>query len=1366
MEPRHTTGFAGGLEMPPVAGPLLPIDSLGGDSLTAAVAEYRVEETARPVNAKRTTRNLVDSGERTESRLLRVPEARQRDQDGHDRERFQRLATAMASELDADFLALLSPRAAASIALHGAQSAGGAAFLLRASAAASGPMSGDARGQAAFFAGYHGNEDLSWAFASNRGGSVSERGRGHRPHRPHRPDGGQTVAALEDPPGNPPSGPPPVPPAAQPDSYYAVYNTQLSVPAAGVLANDAGSPLTAVLDSQPTFGAVNLNSNGSFIYVPPSNQEGVATFTYHAHNGQQSSNVTTVTITVWRPKVDVDVDSNNNGTIDPLDGPSGTDDPIEENAPGVYVPVNDDDDNGNEVYDWAEAPSVGGNGQPLWDDELVRANLELELQAGLNLSGFTVQLNVGSGFKIWDTAFKQTDLTNAAFTLSSGSGGLPQYVYLEALQSGLATLTATLLNPQGGQVHQDTAKAKGMKVDLDVDSNFDGIHDANDTPQGTDDPIEYTPFRPGEYLVANVHDKDHDGVIDFADGYNADGNLSTVEDNVNAQERFTELLLDVATPITSATRIQFYYAESDPANITFEDGIYTPAGQTHWPGNPSGLFRIWTQDGGVARDRHRVDDEVTPGDFVPSFVPLTPAQLGIAEGSSQITLYLEAVAPTLILGSDSIGVSVHLNDGTGKVVWDGVRVTALNLNAGVDADRDRFITQLDEPHEDDWDKGPGTYGAIVLPNSDKDNTNTNAPDNWAHLDWNRNGVIETHERDWDGDGVDDPPNNILDTISDIADMAPLAIARMGFESLPDDLLIRLEVSEPPNPTPSQGYYSNIPAQERVRVFSPYDVVAVIGPEAGPVAEFVKTPTGPMQHSYYVFQGDGIADFRVEGLEFGAEVDITVTALAGGRTIYADQVRIRVAPFVLSDHTMAGQKAYVTENMAISNSQLITALENVFGAANVVKDSGADPWQQDGYEIGYAKAPYGAMPVVLELPRGFRDDGLQSPIDMDLHKFLRAKFPQSGVATVIRIPPPYADQDDGGNIESIPLPSEPGKFFYGDQMNSAHTAFFVAADVNAKLDVNTDWLDVGHVDEVVSAASNGEHVIVADPEVAWALLLLAESIDANAVMHANMNGNGLGGVSVANALSRVGLAGAALHDFNFTTVMAAANLSAVRSAVEGVMGTSGPESTPLAGVGNTGGAAFIKSGALVGFFPNARKRSYEITFISANTYELRYKEEGDANWAPTVETGNVGNDEVFWDARAFIFEHWWNTTAGGANVGDVFTFEADPNAKTIEMPVLFLDLDKPNEARAYTVNHVNSVVNTASVITGKAFGPEVDYDGSGIKPILDRYVAAMFAKAGYSNVVPVDSRYYHANCGDVHCGTNVLRALPTYDWWDA
>jgi hypothetical protein len=89
-------------------------------------------------------------------------------------------------------------------------------------------------------------------------------------------------------------------PVAVDDSYAALGNVRISVPAPGVLGNDfAGVPSATITapTSSTNGGDVAVNANGSFTYNPPAGFEGTDTFTYTLTNAA-GSNSATVTITV------------------------------------------------------------------------------------------------------------------------------------------------------------------------------------------------------------------------------------------------------------------------------------------------------------------------------------------------------------------------------------------------------------------------------------------------------------------------------------------------------------------------------------------------------------------------------------------------------------------------------------------------------------------------------------------------------------------------------------------------------------------------------------------------------------------------------------------------------------------------------------------------------------------------------------------------------------------------------------------------------------------------------------------------------------------------------------------------------------
>ncbi|NIV46301.1 MAG: tandem-95 repeat protein, partial [Gammaproteobacteria bacterium] len=92
------------------------------------------------------------------------------------------------------------------------------------------------------------------------------------------------------------------PPVAAADSYSVNEDATLNVTVPGVLGNDTDADLdtlSAVLDSNVSNGPlITLNPDGSFSYTPNADFNGSDSFTYHANDGIDDSNIVTVTITV------------------------------------------------------------------------------------------------------------------------------------------------------------------------------------------------------------------------------------------------------------------------------------------------------------------------------------------------------------------------------------------------------------------------------------------------------------------------------------------------------------------------------------------------------------------------------------------------------------------------------------------------------------------------------------------------------------------------------------------------------------------------------------------------------------------------------------------------------------------------------------------------------------------------------------------------------------------------------------------------------------------------------------------------------------------------------------------------------------
>jgi VCBS repeat-containing protein len=200
----------------------------------------------------------------------------------------------------------------------------------------------------------------------------------------------------------------PVPPVANPDSYSVNEDTLLNVLAPGVLQNDTGvGTLTAVPASNVQHGTLNLNSDGSFTYMPALNYNGPDSFSYKANNGASDSNVTTVTM-----------------TVNPLNDP-----PVALND-AYIVTINN-------TFNAAAPGVLGNDADP--DNTTLTANLVTDVQHG------TLTLNTNGSFTYTPAAgFVGTD----TFTYTAGDGSLSSN---EAIVTLNVQSLINVVNPNGGE---------------------------------------------------------------------------------------------------------------------------------------------------------------------------------------------------------------------------------------------------------------------------------------------------------------------------------------------------------------------------------------------------------------------------------------------------------------------------------------------------------------------------------------------------------------------------------------------------------------------------------------------------------------------------------------------------------------------------------------------------------------------------------------------------------------------------------------------------------------------------------------------------------------------------------------------------
>ncbi len=210
----------------------------------------------------------------------------------------------------------------------------------------------------------------------------------------------------------------------------------------------------------------------------------------------------------------------------------------------------------------------------------------------------------------------------------------------------------------------------------------------------------------------------------------------------------------------------------------------------------------------------------------------------------------------------------------------------------------------------------------------------------------------------------------------------------------------------------------------------------------------------------------------DGYDGLLDLELEVIA-ADGQLVGADKVRLRVAPFVVLPNTqdaleMWGRDSSLDDFRAANQDTVV--LQPYY--------TGGDQWTQDH--------------IVLRLPRsklttdGMRDNTPTWPQDNLLGKDVGLfRFQNTHLIDGLN------SGDSGGNIELAPPTADwpLGRIVVGDTMGPRLFRFFQDQQIQAPIMINTDWLTVGHVDEIIAFVPDGDRwsVVAADPELAMKLI---------------------------------------------------------------------------------------------------------------------------------------------------------------------------------------------------------------------------------------------------------------------------------------
>ncbi|XP_031987641.1 protein-arginine deiminase type-2 isoform X3 [Corvus moneduloides] len=216
-------------------------------------------------------------------------------------------------------------------------------------------------------------------------------------------------------------------------------------------------------------------------------------------------------------------------------------------------------------------------------------------------------------------------------------------------------------------------------------------------------------------------------------------------------------------------------------------------------------------------------------------------------------------------------------------------------------------------------------------------------------------------------------------------------------------------------------------------------------------------------------------------------------------IFTDTVVFRVAPWIMTPSTLAPVNLFVcsmkdnylfTKEIQTLAAKAGCKLKVCFGYINR-----GDRWMQDEIELGYTHAPHKSFPVVLDSPR---ERGMEQ---LPIKELLGPDF---GYVHKEPLFEATASLDSFGNVEVSPPVSVAGKEYplgriligssfpapAGRRMTGLVRDFLYAQRVQAPVELYSDWLAVGNVNEFVTFVPTSDkkrfRMLLASPAACYRL----------------------------------------------------------------------------------------------------------------------------------------------------------------------------------------------------------------------------------------------------------------------------------------
>ncbi|XP_063001119.1 protein-arginine deiminase type-1-like [Elgaria multicarinata webbii] len=411
------------------------------------------------------------------------------------------------------------------------------------------------------------------------------------------------------------------------------------------------------------------------------------------------------------------------------------------------------------------------------------------------------------------------------------------------------------------------------------------------------------------------------------------------------------------------------------------------------------------------------------------------------------------------------GPSSTVNDNKVRVSYYGPTADTLIANAwlyitsiaiSLDADTSRTgVVETNASNKTKWTWGPNGKGAVLLVNCDRDGPSSGSMDNAYPY---------------------------VRSYTDLQDLSLMLLNTHGPAGVFDSHRLVLHISTF-DAAKVRVFHANGNAS-----LSNYE--HVLGSDK--LSYTVGRTDGKEQRTFYV-EGLAFPDVDFKGL-----VSLNVTLLEQSTTpVFTDTVVFRVAPWLMTPNTMKPLEIFVCsiDEGRHPNQKFLEAIKALAKKTNCkltvcpeVENRG-DRWIQDEIEFGYVEAPHKSFPVVFDSPRnrGLKEFPFKRILGPDFGYVTRE--PKNGYVSGL---------DSFGNLDISPPVTVKGKeyplgriligsSFPGSgnrRMAKIVRDFLYAQKVQSPVELYSDWLTVGHVDEfltfVPALDRKGFRLVLASP----------------------------------------------------------------------------------------------------------------------------------------------------------------------------------------------------------------------------------------------------------------------------------------------